>query len=62
MRGSCEGNWLEPFLNGSVLKDRCDECGFPILGTVLLLNSELMIKVIAGTVLSYSWSFQQLLV
>ena len=33
-------------------------------GTVLLLSAELMIKVIliAGTVLSYSWSCQQLLV
>ena len=25
-----EGNWLEPFLNGSILKDRCDKCGSPI--------------------------------
>ena len=33
-------------------------------GTMLLLNAELMIKVtlIAGAMLSYSWSCQQLLV
>ena len=27
---TCEGNWSELFLNGSILKDRCDKCGSPI--------------------------------
>ena len=61
--GAGEGNWLESFWMVAFLKT-----GVSVVlqssGTVLLLNAELMIKVIliAGTVLSYSWSCQQLLV
>ena len=59
-----EGNWLEPFWMVAFLKTGVISVVLQSSGTVLLLNAELMIKVIliAGAVLSYSWSCQQLLV
>ena len=59
---TCEGNWLELFWMVAFLKTGVMSVVFQSSGTVLLLNSELMIKVIAGASLSYSWSCQQLLV
>ena len=59
-----EGNWLEPFRMVAFLKTGVISVVLQSSGTVLLLNAELMIKVIliAGAILSYSWSCQQLLV
>ena len=59
-----EGNWLEPFWMVAFLKTGVISVVLQSSGTVLLLNAELMIKVIliAGAILSYSWSCQQLLV
>lgn len=59
-----EGNWLEPFWMVAFLKTGVISVVLQSSGTVLLLNVELMIKVIliAGAMLSYSWSCQQLLV
>ena len=59
-----EGNWLEPFWMVAFLKTGVISVVLQSSGTVLLLNAELMIKVIliAGAMLSYSWSCQQLLV
>ena len=59
---TCEGNWLELFWTVVFLKSGVMSVVLQSSGTVLLLNEELMIKVIAGAVLSYSWSCQQLLV
>ena len=61
---TCERNWSEPFWMVAFLKTGVISVVLQSSGTVLLLNAELMIKVIliAGTVLSYSWSCQQLLV
>ena len=57
-----EGNWLEPFWMVAFLKTGVISVVLHSSGTVLLLNVELMIKVIiiAGAILSYSWSCQQL--
>ena len=59
-----EGNWLEPFWMVGFLKTCVISVVLQTSGTMLLLNAELMIKVIliAGAILSYSWSCQQLLV
>jgi len=59
-----EGNWLEPFWMVAFLKTGVISVVLQSSGTVLQLNAELMIKVIliAGAMLSYSWSCQQLLV
>ena len=59
-----EGNWLEPFWMVAFLKTGGISVVLQSSGTVLLLNADLMIKVIlvAGAVLTYSWSCQQLLV
>ena len=59
-----EGNWLEPFWMVAFLKTSVISVVLQSSGTVLLLNAELMIKVIliAGAILSCSWSCQQLLV
>ena len=62
-----EGNWLEPFWMVAFLnklKTGVISVVLQCSGTVLLLNVELMIKVIliAGAMVSYSWSCQQLLV
>ena len=53
-----EGNWLEPFWMVAFLKTGVISVVLQSSGTVLLLNVELMIKVIliAGAMLSYSWS------
>ena len=61
---TCEGNWLELFWMVAFLKTGVISVVLQSSGTVLLLNEELMIKVrlIAGAILSYSWSCQQLLV
>ena len=61
---TCEGNWLELFWMVAFLKTSVISVVLQSSGTVLLLNDELMIKVIliAGAILSYSWSCQQLLV
>ncbi len=61
---TAEGNWLEPFRMVAFLKTGVISVVLQSSGTVLLLNVELMIKVIliAGAMLSYSWSCQQLLV
>ena len=57
-----EGNWLELFWTVTFLKTGVMSVVLQSSGTVLLLNEELMIKVIARAILSYSWSCQQLLV
>ena len=59
-----EGNWLEPFWILAFLKTGVISVVLQSSGTMLLLNAELMIKVIliAGAMLSYSWLCQQLLV
>ena len=63
---TCEGNWSEPFWMVAFLKTGVISVVLQSSGTVLQLNEELMIKVIlialAGAILSYSWSCQQLLV
>ena len=59
---TCEGNWLKLFWTVVFLKTGVMSVVLQSSGTVLLLNEELVIKVIAGAVLSYSWSCQQLLV
>ena len=61
---TCEGNWLKLFRMVAFLKTGVMSVVLQSSGTVLLLNKELMIKVIliAGAILSYSWSCQQLLV
>ena len=61
---TAEGNWLEPFRMVAFLKTGVISVVLQTSGTMLLLNAELMIKVIliAGAMLSYSWSCQQLLV
>ena len=57
-----EGNWLEPFLNGSILKDRCDKCGSPIFRRSAATECGVDDQGLAGAILSYSWLCQQLLV
>ena len=59
---TCEGSWSEPFWMVPFLKTGVMSVVLQSSGTVLLLNEEFMIKVIAGAILSYSWSCQQLLV
>ena len=58
----CEGNWSELFWTVVFLKTGVMSVVLRSSGTVLLLNEELVTKVIAGTILFCSWSRQQLLV
>ena len=61
---TCEGNWSEWFWMVAFLKTGVISVVLQSSGTVLVLNDELMIKVIliAWASLSLSWSCQQLLV
>ena len=63
---SCRRHWwrklVGTFLNGSILKDRCDKCGSPIFRHSAATECGVDDQGLTGAILSYSWSCQQLLV